>query len=182
VAQYSALSTVDGLEQLRRDLRALGKSAGREMDREIKTIAVKVRDHAASVTPKQTGRAAKSIKVSSTYKGVAVRSGLVYFPGIEYGAKVWLRRGLPYPKSAAGGQTSAAGGLNAAGVRRANVPVRQVPAPPGRNGQARVVNEAQYLIPRSPPIRSAANLYAPVLRDQVEQLIADLQRKYRLTA
>ena len=96
------------------------------------------------------------------------------FPGQEYGTHVWLRRGLPYPKSA-GGPATVQG-------RRGALPVRQVPAAPGPGGQERVVNEAQYLIPRRRPIGSAAQIYAPVLQGEAERLIARLSSKYRLTA
>lgn len=170
-----ARTVVDGLEELRRDLRALGKDAGREFDREAKDIAIKVRDHARRIMEpvSQTGATARSIGVSSTYRGIAVRSGKVNFPGQEYGTKVWLRRGLPYPRGAGDGSTTAA-------TARGSVPLRQVPAAPGRGGQARVVNEAQYLIPRRRPINSAATIYAPVLQEQAERMIARLRSKYRL--
>lgn len=176
MARYSAIRTVEGLEEVRRDLRKLGKDAGRDFDREAKAIAVKVRDVARANTPVgETGKTARSIGVSSTYQGVAVRSGKVNMPGIEFGTQVWLRRGLPYARGSGPGITSAQ-------TARGTVPVRQVPAKPGRNGQERVVNEAQYLIPRQKPINNAATLFAPVLQEQVERMLADLQRKYRLTA
>jgi hypothetical protein len=170
----SSLTNVAGLEQLRRDLRAYSKEAGREFDREAKEIAVKVRDHARADTPQVTGKTAKSIGVSSTYKGIAVRSGKVNFPGQEWGTQVWLRRGLPYARSKGAGATSAV-------TARGSVPIRQVPATPGPGGQERVVNEARYLIPRRKPIGNAARIYAPVLVEEAERLVARLSARYRLT-
>jgi hypothetical protein len=170
-----ALTHVEGLEELRRDLRALGREAGQEFDREARSIAYKVRDEARAETPKRTGRTARSIGVSSTFRGIAVRSSKVNMRGIEYGTQVWLRRGIPYAKPTGGGMGTARTAIG-------SVAMRQVAAPPGKNGQPRVVNEARYLIPRRKPIGNAARIYAPVLRDEAERMIARLQSRYRLTA
>jgi hypothetical protein len=161
---------VEGLEQLRRDLRGLSKEAGREFDREARKLAVEVRNDARGSTPSITGETRNSVRVSSTFRGIAVQSSKPWFGQIEYGAKVWLRRGLPYAAGPSRGSRNVG-----------SLPVRQVPAPPGRNGQTRVVNEAQYLIRRQRPIGSAADRAGPELQRQAEQMLARLQRKWRLS-
>lgn len=163
-----ARADVDGLADTRRALRALSKEAGREFDRGVKKIAGRVRDRAADDVPKLTGKAARSIKVSSTYRGIAVRSGLDRYAQIEFGRKIWLRRGLPY-RSATGRGPGAAEG------RHGLVPLRQVSL-----GDGRVVNEAQYLVRRRKPINNAATLFAPALAKEADQMIARLAAKYRL--
>lgn len=170
-----ARTHVQGLEQLRRDLRALGNDSGREFDKRAKVTANRVRDAARDDMPKRTGRSARSIVTSSTYKGIAVRSSLPQVRQHEFGAKLWLRRGLPYAKPSAGGMSSARG--NRAGA----LALRQVPASPGRNGQARVVNEAQYLVPRRLMLNKAADRYAPFLAKDAERMIEDLKRRHHLS-
>ncbi|WP_320672383.1 hypothetical protein [Patulibacter defluvii] len=166
------LVQVQGLAETRRALRDLGRATGREFDREGRRIAVKVRDVASSNTPKLTGTAARSWKVSSTYRGIAVRSTLEYIGQIERGSQVWLRRGLPYAAGLSGPR-SAAG-------RRGALAMRQVPAPPGPNGQARVVNEARYLRPRLRPLNQAATTLAPQIGRDVDRMVDRLIAKHGL--
>jgi hypothetical protein len=164
----TSMAYVSGLVETRRALRGLGRDAGRELDRAARELAEDVRRDAQDRTPWLSGRARKSIKISTTYRGIAVRSGLEYFGQIEHGRQIWLRRGLPY-RANGPGPTSAAG-------RRGPVEVRQV-----RLDGNRVVNEARYLRPRLSPINKAAAFRAPVLAREAELLIERLARKYQLT-
>lgn len=169
----SSLVQVHGLEATRRALRALGPAVGREFDREARKIALRVKNVAADDTPKLTGRAARSWRVSSTYRGVAVRSALAYIGQHEYGRQIWLRRGLPYPAGSTGSMT-------AQGRRSGALALRQVPAPPGPHGQRRVANEARYLIPRKQMLRNAATQLAPQLGREVDRLVDRMIAKHGL--
>lgn len=163
-----ARADVDGLAETRRALRALSKDAGREFDRGARKLAGRVRDRAADNTPKLTGNSARRIAVSSTYRGITVRSRTPYYGQIEFGRRVWLRRGLPY-RSANGRGPGAAQG------KHGLIPLRQVSL-----GGGMVVNEGQYLIRRQKPINNAATLFAPALAVETERMLDRLASKYRL--
>jgi hypothetical protein len=77
---------VDGLRELRRDLKAIDRSAPRELNKAAKRVGQKVADRAAYYAPKDSGTLANSI---------TVRSPLPYAAPIHWG---WPSRNIrPQP-------------------------------------------------------------------------------------
>jgi HK97 gp10 family phage protein len=86
---------VDGLRELRRNLKAIDSRAPRELNKEAKKVGQKVADRAAHYAPKDTGTLANSIKVGSRGDKITVRSPLPYAAPIHWG---WPSRGIrPQP-------------------------------------------------------------------------------------
>ena len=136
------------LRDLRRDLKQVAPEVKRELDRNLKTIGRDAAKDAARRAPKLTGKLAGGYKVSLTAKrGVAVVNRQPHARQHEYGAKIHLRRGLPYPAKAGTPLPP-----NGRGKGGRVVPVDRVPL-----GDGRVVNVGEYLIRRSRPARAAVD-------------------------
>ena len=82
---------VEGLSQLNRSLRALGSDMPKALRLACNEAAGVVVDAARSGVPRRTGRAAASIRASSTRTAARVTSGgtrAPYFPWLDYGGRV----------------------------------------------------------------------------------------------
>lgn len=133
------------LQALRRGLREVAPEIDRQLARELRTIATEATWRARGYTPKLTGQTAQAWRPSiASRNGAAIVNRLEWAGQIEYGAQVWLWRGLPYnaPKSRQLVSTEQG--------RRGDLTVMRAGLPNGR-----VVNIARYLIPRTAPGRRA---------------------------
>lgn len=69
---------VEGLKELRRDLKAVEKALPRELGQTMKRAAEPVARTAAEMAPRKTGALQRSIKASATGTRAAIRSRLPY--------------------------------------------------------------------------------------------------------
>lgn len=70
----SASVRVDGLRELRRDLKQIDRTLPRQLNAEIKRAAGPMRSEAAHLAPKRTGRLAASLKVGTSGSKVRIYS------------------------------------------------------------------------------------------------------------
>lgn len=85
---------IEGLRELRRDLSAVDRDAGREVQGAIKGAVDRVAQEAASTAPRRTGALAASYRAFTRGNVAGVRSRLVYAPVLEYGGTI-KPRGAP---------------------------------------------------------------------------------------
>lgn len=81
----SASVRVEGLKELRRDLRLIEKDLPRDLGRTMKTAVEPVASKAAGLAPVLTGRLARSVKPSAQGTNAAIRSRLPYANVIAWG-------------------------------------------------------------------------------------------------
>lgn len=85
---------IQGLRQLRRDLKRLEPEVDRELRKDLKAAGEKVARDARSRAPKVTGEYARSIRVYVTAKGVAIGSNLPQSKVLHWGGTI-RPRGVP---------------------------------------------------------------------------------------
>jgi HK97 gp10 family phage protein len=78
---------IDGLRELRRDLKAIDKKLPRELNQRLKKVAEPIRADAAIRAPRRTGRLAGSLKVRTSGSKVFIGSRLPYARIIHYGGR-----------------------------------------------------------------------------------------------
>lgn len=82
---------VEGLTELQRSLKAIERSAARELYDGLRDAARIVSRSAASKVPARTGRAASSIKPRATARGASIAFGgprAPYYPWLDFGGSV----------------------------------------------------------------------------------------------
>jgi phage gpG-like protein len=79
---------VKGLAQLRRDLRAIDREAGRDVQRVVKDAVGRVAEEAARTAPYRTGALARSYRPYTRGNVAGVRSTLPYAGVIEFGGTI----------------------------------------------------------------------------------------------
>lgn len=90
---------VEGLAQLRRDVRSMDKELGKELTRELKAAAEVVLPAARALTPKRSGKLAGSLRAAAAGNKASIRSSVVYANAVHWGTGV--RRGKPGPHNIA---------------------------------------------------------------------------------
>ncbi len=94
VSEINPQIQIEGLAQLRRDLRAIDAGLSRELNVELRqTVNIAARD-AATLAPRRTGKLARSYKPFTRGNIAGVRSPLPYAPVNEYGGTI-RPRGVP---------------------------------------------------------------------------------------
>jgi phage gpG-like protein len=81
----TAKVAVEGLNQLRRDLKAIAKEVPRELSHTLKSAAGPVVARAASMAPRRTGALAASVKASASGTRASIRSAKPYANVIAWG-------------------------------------------------------------------------------------------------
>jgi hypothetical protein len=79
---------VDGLRQLRRDLKELGGTVDKGLTRQLRYEVGKVATEAGNLAPFDSGQLAASYRPFVTQRTAGVRSRLPYAPVIEYGGTI----------------------------------------------------------------------------------------------
>jgi phage gpG-like protein len=79
---------VEGLRELRRDLRRIDPQIAKELQRELKDAAGKVAAEAALLAPRRTGALAESYRPFTSGNIAGVRSRLPYAAVHEYGGTI----------------------------------------------------------------------------------------------
>lgn len=85
---------VEGLRELRRDLRKLQPAVAKELQKDLRDAAGKVAQEARARAPRVTGRYARSIRPYVTAKGVSVGSNLPQAGVLHFGGTI-RPRGVP---------------------------------------------------------------------------------------
>lgn len=79
---------IEGLRDLRRDLRAISNEAAKDVQAVIKRAVSRVAEEAARQAPKQSGALAASYKPFTSGNLAGVRSRLPYAPIVEFGGTI----------------------------------------------------------------------------------------------
>lgn len=85
---------VKGLADLRRDLRATDRAAGREIQKVLKEAAALAAREASTLAPRRTGALARSYRPFTRGNTAGVRSPLPYAGVVEFGGTI-SPRGVP---------------------------------------------------------------------------------------
>lgn len=83
---------VQGLRELRRDLKRLAPEVDKELRKELRDVARPIIQTAQALTPRRTGALAASLRPSVTQKAVAIRSRLPYANVIHWGGRTGPQR------------------------------------------------------------------------------------------
>lgn len=78
---------VEGLRELRRDLKAIDRKLPRDLNRGLKKAMGPVRAEAAALAPNRTGALARSLKVGTRGSAVLIRSRLPYARVAHWGGR-----------------------------------------------------------------------------------------------
>lgn len=74
-----------GLDELRRDLRAVDRGATKAVNAGLRGAMVPVAARAATLAPRRSGKLARSLRPFATARGAGVRSRLPYAAPIQWG-------------------------------------------------------------------------------------------------
>lgn len=93
---------IEGLAELRGKLKALESAAPKELAKELKRITVKLVPKVRARMPQRTGRAARSVRPSSSQRGAAIAVGSTrapYAPWLDFGGstKRWPSGAISRP-------------------------------------------------------------------------------------
>lgn len=91
---------IEGLKELRRDLKALASGAPKELRSGLVDAGQDVASEARSRAPRRSGRLAGSIRSEASGSGAVVGSPLVYAPVHEFGGRVGRQRATRIRESA----------------------------------------------------------------------------------
>lgn len=78
---------VEGLRELRRDLKAIDRKLPAQLNKRLKVAAEPVRRDAAALAPRRSGRLAASLKVRSSGSRILIASSLPYAKTIHFGGR-----------------------------------------------------------------------------------------------
>lgn len=87
---------VEGVKDLRRDMRALDRALPKELTKALKTAAEEVLPTARALTRKRSGRLAASLKASGAGNRASIRSTLPYANAIHWGTGARPHRRGPH--------------------------------------------------------------------------------------
>jgi len=82
---------IEGLTDLRRDLKAIDKGLPRELNKATREAMAPVARRASTLAPKDSGQLASSLRPFSTAKRAGIRSRLPYAGPVHWG---WAARGI----------------------------------------------------------------------------------------
>lgn len=78
----------EGIKELRKDLKALGKAEPKELTKALKAAGELVLPAARALAPRQSGRLAASLRASGASNRVSIRSKLPYANAVHWGGTV----------------------------------------------------------------------------------------------
>ena len=87
---------VEGVKDLRRDLKALDKALPKELTKALKAAAEEVLPTARALAPKRSGRLAASLRASGAGNRASIRSRLPYANAVHWGTGTRPHRTGPH--------------------------------------------------------------------------------------